>query len=192
MSIKDNVDYVKSELSSEEKFIENFVKSERFFKKYKNFIIALFVLLLVGSIGYVIKNSIAESNKLDANIALNKYLETKDENALKTLKDKNENLYNIALLLNAKKENKILEVNLPILKELSKYQVAVENKDLNELNNLSVQNDFLLKEFAIFNRALLLTNDGKFEEAKTLLKQIPQTSKVNDLANMLNHYLLTK
>ena len=148
--------------------------------------------MVVGSIGYVIKNTIAESNKLDSNIALNKYLETKDENALKTLKDKNENLYNIALLLNAKKENKILEVNLPILKELSKYQVAVENKDLNELNNLSVQNDFLLKEFAIFNKALILTNDGKFDEARSLLKQIPQTSKVNDLSNMLNHYLLSK
>jgi len=192
MSIKDNVDYVKNEFTSEEKFIENFVKSERFFKKYKNFIIAFFVILFVGSIGYVIKNTIAESNKLDSNIALNKYLETKDENALKTLKDKNENLYNIALLLNAKKENKILEVNLPILKELSKYQVAVENKDLNELNNLSVQNDFLLKEFAIFNKALILTNDGKFDEARSLLKQIPQTSKVNDLSNMLNHYLLSK
>ncbi len=192
MSIKDNVDYVKNEFTSEEKFIENFVKSERFFKKYKNFIIAFFVILVVGSIGYVIKNTIAESNKLDSNIALNKYLETKDENALKTLKDKNENLYNIALLLNAKKENKILEVNLPILKELSKYQVAVENKDLNELNNLSVQNDFLLKEFAIFNKALILTNDGKFDEARSLLKQIPQTSKVNDLSNMLNHYLLSK
>ena len=175
MSIKDNVDYVKNEFTSEEKFIENFVKSERFFKKYKNFIIAFFVILVVGSIGYVIKNTIAESNKLDSNIALNKYLETKDENALKTLKDKNENLYNIALLLNAKKENKILEVNLPILKELSKYQVAVENKDLNELNNLSVQNDFLLKEFAIFNKALILTNNGKFDEARSLLKQIPQT-----------------
>ena len=192
MSIKDNVDYVKNEFTSEEKFIENFVKSERFFKKYKNFIIAFFVILVVGSIGYVIKNSIAESNKLDSNIALNKYLETKDENALKTLKDKNENLYNIALLLNAKKDNKILEVNLPILKELSKYQIALENKDLNELNNLSVQNDFLLKEFAIFNKALILTNDGKYEEAKNLLKQIPQTSKVNDLSNLLNHYLLTK
>ena len=175
MSIKDNVDYVKNEFTSEEKFIENFVKSERFFKKYKNFIIAFFVILVVGSIGYVIKNTIAESNKLDSNIALNKYLETKDENALKTLKDKNENLYNIALLLNAKKENKILEVNLPILKELSKYQVAVENKDLNELNNLSVQNDLLLKEFAIFNKALILTNNGKFDEARSLLKQIPQT-----------------
>ena len=55
-----------------------------------------------------------------------------------------------------------------------------------------MQNDFLLKEFAIFNKALILTNDGKYEEAKNLLKQIPQTSKVNDLSNLLNHYLLTK
>ena len=36
MSIKENVDYVKSELSSEEKFLENFVKGERFLKNIKH------------------------------------------------------------------------------------------------------------------------------------------------------------
>lgn len=68
----------------------------------------------------------------------------------------------------------------------------MESKNTKELENLSMQNDFLLKEFAIFNKALLLTNEGKFEEAKTALKQIPQTSKATELANLLNHYLLTK
>ena len=36
MSIKDDVNYIKNELSSEEKFLESFVKTERFFKKYKS------------------------------------------------------------------------------------------------------------------------------------------------------------
>lgn len=55
-----------------------------------------------------------------------------------------------------------------------------------------MQKDFLLKEFAIFNRALILTKEGKFEEAKDTLKLIPQTSQVKDLVSILNHYLLTK
>ena len=55
-----------------------------------------------------------------------------------------------------------------------------------------MQGDFLLKEFALFNKALLLSNEGKYEDAKTVLKLIPQTSKAFELANLLNHYLLTK
>lgn len=192
MSIKENVNYVKDELSSEEKFLENFVKGERFFRKYKTLIFAVVVLAIVGSIGYVIKKDLDESNKLEANIAFNKFLESNDEKALATLKDKNEKLYEIALFLQARKDNKTVEINTPVLKELAKFQVAMESKNIKELENLSMQNDFLLKEFAIFNKALLLTNEGKFEEAKTALKQIPQTSKATELANLLNHYLLTK
>lgn len=192
MSIKENVNYVKDELSSEEKFLENFVKGERFFRKYKTLIFAVVVLAIVGSIGYVIKKDLDESNKLEANIAFNKFLESNDEKALATLKDKNEKLYEIALFLQARKDNKTVEINTPVLKELAKFQVAMESKNIKELENLSMQNDFLLKEFAIFNKALLLTNEGKFEEAKTALKQIPETSKATELANLLNHYLLTK
>ena len=192
MSIKENVNYVKDGLSNEEKLLENFVKSERFFKKYKTLIFAVIVLAIVGSIGYVIKKDLDESNKLEANVAFNKFLETNDAKALETLKDKNEKLYEIALFLQARKDNKTIEVNTPVLKELAKFQTAMESKNIKELENLSVQNDFLLKEFAIFNKALLLTNEGKFEEARTALKQIPQTSKATELANLLNHYLLTK
>lgn len=192
MSIKENVNYVKDELSSEEKFLENFVKGERFFRKYKTLIFAIVVLAIIVPIGYVIKKELDESNKLEANAAFNKFLESKDEKALATLKDKNEKLYEIALFLQARKDNKTVEINTPVLKELAKFQIAMESKNTKELENLSMQNDFLLKEFAIFNKALLLTNEGKFEEAKTALKQIPQTSKATELANLLNHYLLTK
>ena len=108
------------------------------------------------------------------------------------MKNTNEKLYEVALFLQAKKENKAVDINIPLLKELSKYQVALANKNVDELTNLSMQNDFLLKEFAIFNKALLLSNEGKYDDAKATLKLIPQTSKAFELANLLNHYLLTK
>ena len=47
MSIKENVDYVKTGLSSEEKFLESFVKGERFFKKYKTLIFAFVIIIIV-------------------------------------------------------------------------------------------------------------------------------------------------
>ncbi|MBP9491350.1 MAG: hypothetical protein KBE77_07855 [Aliarcobacter sp.] len=193
MSIKENVDYVKTELSSEEKFLENFVKGERFFKKYKTLIFAFIAITIVAIIAIFIKNNIDESNKLEANIAFNKVLENSNNSeALAILKEKNPKLYDVALFLQAKKEAKSVDINVPLLKELSKYQAALNNKNISELDNLSMQNDFLLKEFAIFNKALFLTNEGKFDDAKKTLALIPQTSKAFELAKLLNHYLLTK
>jgi len=193
MSIKENVDYVKEELSSQEKFLENFVKGERFYKKYRTLIFAFIAIVIVGTIGSIIKKNIDESDKLKANLAFNKVLvNSNDVEALEILKNKNPELYEVALFLQMKKDNKTVDINVPLLKELSKYQVAMANQSINELNNLSMQNDFLLKEFAIFNKALILSNEGKYEEAKTALKLIPQTSKAFELANLLNHYLLTK
>lgn len=193
MSIKENVDYVKTELSSEEKFLENFVRSERFFKKYKTLILSFIIIVIVGFIAVFIKTKIDESNKFEANLAFNKVLENNnDAKALADLKAKNKDLYEIALYLQAKKEAKIIETNVPLLKELSKYETALVNKSITELDNVSMQSDFLLKDFAVFNKALFLANEGKFTEAKTTLALIPQTSKAFELAKLLNHYLLTK
>ena len=151
------------------------------------------IIIIVGIIGFFIKENLAQSNKLKANIAFNQVLENSNNaQALATLKDKNPQLYDIALYLQAKKEAKVAQISVPLLKELSKYQTALANKNISELDNLSMQNDFLLKEFAIFNKALLLTNEGKFNEAKTTLALIPQTSKAFELAKLLNHYLITK
>ena len=193
MSIKENVDYVKEELNSQEKFLESFVKGERFYKKYRTLIFASIAIIVIGAIGLVIKKNVDESNKLEANLAFNKVLQnSNDKEALELLKNKNEKLYEVALFLQGKNENKAVDINIPVLKELAEYQVALSNKNVDELSKLSMQGDFLLKEFALFNKALLLSNEGKYEDAKTVLKLIPQTSKAFELANLLNHYLLTK
>ncbi len=192
MSIKEDVNYVKNELSNEEKFLENFVKGERFFKKYKTLIFAFIVIIIVGSIGIIIKKNIDNANKFEANVALNNYLNNGDKKALEILKNNNQKLYEIALFLEAKKENKSAQIDIPMLKELMEFQLATQSNSIEKLDNLSLQNDFLIKEFAIFNKALILVNEGKYEEAKTSLNKIPQTSKAYELANLLNHYLLTK
>lgn len=192
MSIKDNVDYIKSELSSEEKFLEGFVKSERFFKKYKNLLIALIVAIVFGLIFYIVKKNIDESNRYESNLLLNSYLENNDEKALENLKNKNKTLYEIAVFLKAKQDNKTAETTLPILKELSEYEIAKNKNDIDALEKLSMKGDFLLKDYALFNRALILTNEGKYQEAKDTISKISSDSKTIELVNLLNHYLLTK
>ncbi|WP_321469072.1 tetratricopeptide repeat protein [Halarcobacter sp.] len=193
MSLKDNVNYVKDEISSEEKFLESFVKVERFYKKNKIVIISVVVIIIALVIGFFVTKSIQESNKLEANIALNKVLDNpKDNEALNILKDKNKNLYEIAQYLNSKKEGKVIDVDVKFLKDLTAYQKALEENSAEKLNSVSMQNDFLLKEFAIFNKAVILTENGKYKEAKNTLKMIQSDSKVNDLVNILKHYLATK
>ncbi|QEZ88380.1 hypothetical protein [Aliarcobacter cibarius] len=192
MSIKENVDYIKSELSSEEKLLEGFVKSERFFKKYKNLLIALVVAIVLGSIFYVVKKSFDESNKYESNLLLNSYLEKGDEKALEDLKNKNKNLYEVALYLKAKKDEKSVEISLPILKELLEFELAKKDSNLEALDKLSMKGDFLLKDYALFNKALILTNEKKYQEAKDTLAKISNDSRTIELVNLLNHYLLTK
>jgi len=193
MSIKDDVKSVKNELNSEEKFIESFVKVERFYKKYKALIIGLSVIAVVSAIALGVKSNLDEKNKIAANIAFDKVVKNpNDKEALATLKDTNKKLYDVAMYLQSKKDGKNADVNVPYLKELAMYSKALEQKNVNELNNISMQNDFLLKEFAIFNKALILTNQGKYKEAKTALNLIPKSSKANELASLLRHYLLTK
>ncbi len=193
MSLKENVDYVKEELNSEEKFLESSVKVERFYKKNKLVIIAAVVIVLGSIIGLYVTKNIQESNKLDANIAFNKVIkDPKDASAMAILKEKSSQLYQVAQFIQATKDGKSADIQVTYLKELSDYQKALNAKDIEKLNSVSMQNDFLLKEFAIFNKALLQVNEGKFEDAKVTLKLIPTDSKAKELVNILNHYLVTK
>jgi predicted negative regulator of RcsB-dependent stress response len=191
--MKENVDFVKDELNSEEKFLEGFVKVERFYKKFKALIIGLVSIAVIAVIGISVKNYNDEKNAIAANIAFDKVIaDPKDTDSLNTLKESNNKLYEVALYLQAKKNGNYPDTNVPYLKELSEYEKALTNSDVSKLNTLSMQSDFLLKEFAIFNKALVLVNEGKYNEAKIALNLIPKSSKASELSKLLQHHLLTK
>jgi len=192
MSLKDNMDFVKEELNSEEKFLESFVKVERFFKKYKVLIISAIVIVVLGVIATGVTSYLKEQNKIEANIVFQKVLNNpNDTKALESLKSLNTKLYGIALY-NQKGIQKNDSINTEFFKELTAYKNAVKEQNIEKLNSISMEKDFLLKEFAIFNKALILANKGKYKEAKDTLKLIPETSQVKDLVTLLNHYLITK
>ena len=192
MSIKDDVNYIKNELSSEEKFLESFVKTERFFKKYKKLIVVLIIAVIIGSIAFLVKTKLDEKNLYEANIALSNFLENGTQNSLNQLKEKNRDLYEIALYLDAKNEFKNADINLKYLKELLDFQVALLNSNQSDLDAVSKKADFLLKDYAIFNQALILVNNQKYAEAREILGKISQDSRAFELATLLKHYLVTK
>jgi len=193
MSLKENVDFVKEELNSEEKFLEGFVKIERFYKKYKVAIILVAVIIIGLIIGLFATKSIQASNKLEANIAFNQFMENPDDASAKnTLKDTNRQLYEVALYAQSLENGKIQDTELKYFKEIVAYQKALEENSIEKLNAVSMEKDFLLKEFAIFNKALLQAKEGKYDDAKATLILIPEDSQVNDLVTALKHYLVTK
>lgn len=194
MSMKENVDYLKDNLNNEEKFLESFIKVERFYKKYKKLIIVAVIVAVLLGIGFLVKKNIDEQNKLAANIAFDKVLKNKDDKeSIAVLKEKNYKLYEVAKYLHTKKDSKTdIKIDLPFLKELLAYENSIKAKNIDALNDVSMQNDFLLKEFAIFNKAILLINEKKYAQARNTLKLIPNTSRVFELSNLLKHYLLTK
>jgi len=189
MSLQENIDYVKKEISAEESFMESFFKIEKFYKKYKLRIIIIAIIATIGTIGYYASNYIALQNKIEANKVFNQLLENpNNKEALASLKEKNLKLYNIALFM----QNSSAPNDIEFLKELSQYSQAIKEQNIDKLTSTIESQDFLLKDFALFNKALLLVKKQKFKEAKKSLKQISQQSNLNVLAKMLEHYLLTK
>jgi len=153
-------------------------------------ILAAFVVFIAWSsiLGYL-----DEKSKAEANTAFNKILENpNDAEALEVLKAKNEYLYEIATYMKAKQEGKIEQINVAYLKELTSYEKALDSSDITAISSLSLNSEFLLKENAIFNKALLEAKNGNYKSAKETLAQIPENSKLNDLVILLKHYLASK
>jgi len=190
MSIQDSVSYIKEEISNEEKFFESFFKLEKFYKKYKYVIFAVVGIVIIYFIASNVSEYLAQKNKTEANITYTQVLKNpSDEKLLETLKEQNEKLYE-AVLFQQNKE--IKNPSVKYFKELQTYKTAVKNKDITTLNTLIASQDFLLRDFAVINKALLEVESKEFTKAKTTLKIIDQNSAVIPLVNLLNHYLITK
>ncbi|ECB9950227.1 hypothetical protein FMG63_09485, partial [Campylobacter jejuni] len=83
----------------EEQFIENFIKGERFIRKYKFYISAVVIILVAWFAGNFIISKINDCKTKEANeIYANLIQDPSNKNLLEQLKNKNTNLYAIFLL----------------------------------------------------------------------------------------------
>jgi len=191
MSLKQNVNFIKEEISTEEQFFESFFKLEKYYKKYKVFIYTFVVVVLGYFIGTNILNYIQEQNIIKANNTYSKVLANPNNKAaLNNLKEQNKILYQIALYQIS--QDKTKPVNVDYLKDITAFNKAIESNDINSLNSLILKENFVLRDYALFNKALILTSQNKYKKAKKTLESIQVNSSVEPLAKMLKHYLLTK
>ncbi len=187
MGLKDNLKAVKNELNTEEQFIENFIKGERFIRKYKFYISAVVIILVAWFAGNFIILKINDYKTKEANeIYANLIQDPSNKNLLEQLKNKNTNLYAIFLL----KENINDFNNTTLQNELKQiYNNAQTNTLLKNIIALSLgDKSIFLKNYDKLLEAYKLLEQNKIEEANVLLSQIKENSSLNQIAKNLKHY----
>ena len=189
MSIKDDVKYVKKELSADEQVLESALKLETYYNKYKRkiwVILALIVLLFFGKIAVDTVQNLRMNSANDALLTLQK--DPKNSEALSALQSNN-----------------------PALYELYSYAEAVKSKDAKRLEELAKSKDSLIadvsqytsqvllskssdstyyKEMSLIEDAYLALKAGKSDVAKEKLELIDARSPVAPIADLLKHYTI--
>jgi hypothetical protein len=191
LSLKENVNAIKEELSAEEQFLESVIKAEGFWKKYKKIIIALGVVIVVGALVKVGMDYMHQSNIEASNKAYNLLLkDSQNSEALATLKAKNPKLYELFLFKGAIERADVAalqkvtsDIKDPILSDLLNYQRASLEKKSSDMHTK------IVKDFALLEEAYLLLQANKLKEADAKLSQIPVTSPLRNIVANLKHYM---
>lgn len=192
MSIKNDIEMVREELTSEEKFFEKSVITERFVKKYKNIIIGTVVLVVVVVSANVVYDMNKESTAVAANETLSELNKTpSDANAIARLKSLSPDLHDAFLYSKAivDQDIKVIESlknsQAILISDLAKYESI---NDASGLESYSLSQDATYKDLAQVRRAILLMNDGDVEKAHEKLRLISDASSLKQIAQALLHY----
>ena len=194
LSLKENIEAIKEELTAEEKFLESVIKTESFYKKNKKLIISVSLAVLVGVIGSMGYNYLKRQKELKSNELYLSLIQKADEAKKKELKSLNPKLYElytmqVALKSGDVKTLKSLQSSIsdPILKDLLTYQIAsLEEKGLLKY---AESGDPILKDFANLNAAYIELKNGNHQKAEDILGFISPTSTIYQIAQSLKHYL---
>lgn len=176
MALKENLEAVKNELSSQEQMMENFIKSERFIKKYKYYFLALFGILVIYLTANFIINHNEEKNLQESNLIFSNLIKNpNDVKSLEELKTKNPNLYVIFLMSQSKDLDQSVKLNIdPLLKQITLAQNDENSTFLKDYNTLLKGYDFL--------------KHNDFKNADVEFGKIPLNSPLWQLVNSLKHY----
>jgi hypothetical protein len=195
VSLKENVDMIKDELSQEEKLFASAVKTERFVKKYKSPLIGAIVAIVVVVSANTLYQAKVDGEIERSNEAYAALLKTpSDEKMMSQLEENNKALYEAWLLQqamqtgNADSLKSLEKSSSQVITDLATYQLAAMNKDKEALNAYALNQNAILKDLAIFNEAVLLMQEGKNEQAHERLKLIDEKSALYKMVTMLRHY----
>jgi hypothetical protein len=183
---------VKEELSSEEKFFEKAVITERFVKKYKTTMIASAVVVVAIIIANITYDINTQSKKDASNKALAALMvSASDAEALENLKSNSPDLYDVWILSEAivAKDNATLKElsksKAMIVGDLASYELATDAKSLDAYAS---KQDAIYRDLALLRSAVYLMNSNKIDEAHDKLLKISAQSSLIKVAQALLHY----
>lgn len=189
MGLKENIQVVKKEISTEEQFLEGMIKSERFFKRNKKYIFSTVALIVLGVSGYTIDTLMTEQRLKASNEAYTMLLkDANNTSAQETLKQKNPKLYMMFLF-----ETALLKGDVEALKEvaLSKENPIVADVAAYQLSQLDLNSTLkgeLMSGMVLLQEGYALLKEKKVDEARLKFAQIDANSPLKQIAKNLEHY----
>ena len=191
---QENIDYIKKELSNEEKFLESLIKAEKFYKKYRKPLIALGAFVVLAALGYVgyemkVEHDLKVSNA--AYIRLMNQSGTKED--LELLRSKNPKLHELYLYHQALAKQdiealkRLADSEDPVIKDLATYHLGALKKDEQLLGQYATEGA-ILRDLAILDDAFLLDKAGNVQQAHQKLELISKESPAAPYALLLRHY----
>jgi hypothetical protein len=186
---------VKEELSSEEKFFEKAVVTEKFVKKYKNLMIGSVVAVVLFVAGNLAYNANKQNTIDNANVVLTE-LKTnpKDSAALAQLQTLSPTLADVWSYSNAivNKDMKTLEKlqssKAMFVGDLASYSVAQNADTTAKLDAYASKKDAIYADLANVQNAVILMNENKIDAAHQKLEMIGLNSPLSQVAKALMHY----
>jgi len=183
LAIKEDLTQIKQEIGAQEQFLESMIKGERFFRKYKKFMIIAIIVAVIAIIGFY-SNKIINDNRIeDANLAYSKLiLNPSDTNALSILKEKEPNLYALFSLQQKLDKNETNGIS-----ELANLKVNPIVKDIILSQNGNANNQ-ILSEYSTLLKGFELLKQNKIKEANDEFNKISLDSQLQTLVKNLKHY----
>lgn len=195
MSLKNNIDMVREELNSEEKFFEKAVVTERFVKKYKNAIIGTIAAVIIIALANIVYDINKEGQIEAANEALAELNKAPNNvTTLSRLESLSPDLHDVWLYSKALADKdtetleKLKDSKAMLVVDLASYESAVESNSVEKLNDYALRQGAIYKDLANVQSAVILMNDGKVDEAHQKLSLIGEQSPLSSIAKSLRHY----
>ncbi len=189
VSIKDDVNYVKKELSGDEKVLESAFKLETLYKKHKLKIWGIAIAIFLYFAGTTTMNAMHEAKLVKANEAfLTLQTNAEDVNALKVLKEENPALFELYSYATAVKKEDITTLEAlskstnTVISDASGYTVGVLKK--------KPVDSKLYKELVLFEEAYLAIGAGDMQSARNKLELIDERSPLGVITRFLKHFTI--
>lgn len=193
MSIKQDLQMAKAEISSDEKMLESVFRIEAFIKKYKMLFLALIVAIVGWIAWFYISDYLKEQKAIKSTALMEKIQSNQsDESAWSELKKENLALYEMMRLSYAIKNENTQELE-QVKNSTNPFIASYANYELSSMTqNLSNIKEGAFVDLALLQEGYKLASKKEHKQALNKLNEISNTSELKDFALRIGHYGITQ